>query len=223
LQKEKGGREKPIKFLCKDPYSHIPTGASDGYNVILNPRLNSNEALEITIGHELGHVKCKHVQETACLRDIYNTQRIHRRTNVDNATFERTILDFIIATEAQADIVGIFNKQAWLRNQKNHYQNYVNSLRARGKNPNSYEFDLVHPTPAVMADYYNQMHTAAQRGPRNINPGSIPATKSAKQNTDNTQQENQAAKFMRNFINNMTAKKALTACGVIVAAYIILK
>jgi hypothetical protein len=227
----------PIKFLCDSPNNPlICAEAVYGYNVILSPtrifknkdfnamhdELN-NGLLEAFVGHELGHIKYKHQPEENCLRNLYNKKLTERKVSIDNATFENILADWKKATEVQADIFGTFDDRTLLESAENYWTERSSSGVCETGN--------LHPQYPVRANYLNQMHSAIKKEPtkpekninKKFNKDDVKKAAEQRHSTSNPQKNNKAAEFMKNFIKNITAKKVLVVCGVVVAAYIILK
>ncbi|EKD23251.1 MAG: hypothetical protein ACD_82C00181G0002 [uncultured bacterium] len=159
----------PIKFLCEDPDEPIDSPeASDGYNIIISPQMAfsgkySDEELEAFIGHELAHIKYKHIPEIYCFTNLYREKLSRNETNVNQDTFDEALHAYNRAIEIQADIVGTFNNWIWLETVENYWQNQTEIINSRNMDPHSYELDIDHPPVAVRANYFNNMFSEIKR------------------------------------------------------------
>lgn len=213
--------QKEIKFLCETQFNKIDSpAASDGYNVLLsensiNRNNISNEILESFIGHELGHIKNKHITELYCLNQLKSEVINKNERIIPEYDYEKALRDLSRAQEIQADIAGTFGDLYLIKFLKQSFEHQVEIYLYNNLDPSSCERDINHPSFSCRANYLEQIYTALQNDiniknlnnnqPRNNTRGKskVPATTQIKTNNANN---NTAYNITKNKVINTNKK-----------------
>ncbi|MFC1842636.1 M48 family metalloprotease [Candidatus Dependentiae bacterium] len=147
----------PIKFLSANHKKPGSVASTDGYNIYISPEIyiaknHSALMLEACIGHELGHVACKHIIEKFCFSHAYSTQVAQKTTKVSRKEFENAINEWSRAMESQADIVGTFNNWMWVEQLSLFFKKFISG----GSDP-------LHPSPIQRFNYLRNIYLSIQK------------------------------------------------------------
>lgn len=120
----------------------------------------SRGSLEAHIGHELAHILCKHTVEVRILQALTDI-KIKENKNIIPAHQLVSLLNkFIVATEIQADIVGLFEDEKLAKDQENCYKDLIK--HTMGTNFENY-CGFAHPSLKDRADYFEKIYASMKK------------------------------------------------------------
>lgn len=141
---------------------------TDGHNVFISTKLYSKAkdwwlkecSLEAHIGHELAHILCKHFIEKKLFEALCELQITKKENKIQKFELDLLLTKFIIATEIQADILGLFNNKKWAQDQLNCYSVLIKETE--NSNYDNYA-DNKHPKFKERANYFKEILSYMQK------------------------------------------------------------